>query len=394
MSFKTRAALFAALMACVLTAFCSCVNEDYDLTKDLDKSISIDGDISAPIGNSEKILVSDLLNLDENNDDVLTVDRNGDYSLFVEGCRIESSFVVPPSSFTEISVPGEIVRIGAFPDFLNMNGTTLDLYDPQILISVYNESPLPMTLNADIVSINEEHKASVHIGDKGSATETIRLEPTGTTKICISRTGKNIPAGYNSLKVENISDLFKIVPERMGLTNILIKADSKDIPANPDKFYTFRCAYDIAAPLAFGGDLRFEYSYDFTGWNETFNSEDGGKEFEVRNADVDFDLMNSIPLGFELTAAAIDKSATVIPGITVIVDGNVSAGSLEKPSGNSMTLNIKASAEDMRTLDGIRMILKAKGTDKEYQGICVNKNQGIKLENIKIKLQGSITTEL
>ena len=29
----------------------SCLNEDYDLTKDIDTNISIDGDISAPLGN-------------------------------------------------------------------------------------------------------------------------------------------------------------------------------------------------------------------------------------------------------------------------------------------------------------------------------------------------------
>ena len=49
----------------------SCLNEDYDLTKDIDTNISIDRDISAPLGNSEFILVDDFLNLGNDAADVL-----------------------------------------------------------------------------------------------------------------------------------------------------------------------------------------------------------------------------------------------------------------------------------------------------------------------------------
>ena len=75
MSSTIKTALLVALAVGIPDLFCSCVNEDYDLTKDFDKTISIDGDIYAPIGNSEIILVGDLLDLDENNNDILTVDR-------------------------------------------------------------------------------------------------------------------------------------------------------------------------------------------------------------------------------------------------------------------------------------------------------------------------------
>lgn len=44
--------LSGAAMLSAAVSVTSCFNEDYDLTKDIDTNISIDGDISAPLGNS------------------------------------------------------------------------------------------------------------------------------------------------------------------------------------------------------------------------------------------------------------------------------------------------------------------------------------------------------
>lgn len=105
MSFRTRTALFVALTLTLPATFNSCVNEDYDLTKDIDKTICIDGEISAPIGNSETIFVTDLLNLDDESD-VLFLDINDNYVLTFMGNRTEASFTVPSFRFS-----GDIVTM-------------------------------------------------------------------------------------------------------------------------------------------------------------------------------------------------------------------------------------------------------------------------------------------
>lgn len=393
MSFKTTKSLLASLVLASPVVFHSCINKDYDLTKDFDNTITIDGDISAPIGNSETIVASDLLDIEEDGLDILSVDSDGNYSLSIQGRDVEGVFVIPSSSFPGATFHGDFINVGNYPDFISRDGAVLDLYNPQVLISVYNESPLPMTLNADIVSRKGENTCTVHLGDNGSATVPIVLEASGTTKICFSRTGEGAPAGYKSVKSAGLSEILRILPEQICLTNIEIKADSKDIPEGHDKTYSFHCGYDILVPLAFGSDLRFEYSYDFIGWNETFNP-DSGDGFDVKNADVMFDFVNMIPVGMDVTASAIDASGNAIPGITIQTKGTILSGSTGNPSRNPMTLNLKSSAQDMRNLDGIRLDIKALGPDKEHLGVCLNKNQGIRLENMKIRLQGSITTEL
>ena len=167
--------------------------------------------------------------------------------------------------------------------------------------------------------------------------------------------------------------------------------------------YRFAYDYEVKAPLAFGGELSLEYDTDFDGWNETFNPKDDKKsdkdkkkdfDLNVEDADVTFDFVNMIPLNLLLTAQAIDVDGKVLPGVTVTLSGVVPAGSVEKPGRKALTLNMKASAENMRRLDGIRMHLKATSKDSQYQGICLNKNQGVRLENMKLRFLGNVDVEL
>lgn len=602
MSFRTRTALFVALTLTLPATFNSCVNEDYDLTKDIDKTICINGEISAPIGNSETIFVTDLLNLDGDESDVLFLDINDNYVLTFMGNRTEASFTVPsfrfsgdimtngghlglikrsdimeelapglsgtglpvpkgltvkrtfdasttpleidediPEEVTDVKdihgnavakvtflantgkatlsgltvdfpdylifagiskgqidcdfdkesntlrfgqvevgrvmsevslditgidltkipagqgfiwdrhkmllndnitltgfdvslltddlgntfgdIPEEVhidtgiklnsldikdvtvkvdpkvaitpqaINVGKLPDFVNGDGAVLDLYDPQIMLFLGNDSPLTMSLNADLESYKGASRNTVHIGDNGGATDKITVKSGMTSRIYLSRTGESAPSGYQNVKVSNLSDIVKNVPERISIANIDVKADDEFVTVQTDKSYNFYCSYSIIAPLAFGKDMRIDYCSDYDGWNEIFNSED--VDYEINSAVVTFDCVNTIPFGIEMTAAAIDKEDNVIPEITVTIEGNVSSGSVDKPSKTPMTLNLKTSSgDDMRRLDGIRMNNRISGADNDHSGVCLNKRQSIKLENMKIKIKGAINTEL
>lgn len=602
MSFRTRTALFVALTLTLPATFNSCVNEDYDLTKDIDKTICIDGEISAPIGNSETIFVTDFLNLDGDESDVLFLDINDNYVLTFMGNRTEASFTVPsfrfsgdimtngghlglikrsdimeelapglsgtglpvpkgltvkrtfdasttpleidediPEEVTDVKdihgnavakvtflantgkatlsgltvdfpdylifagiskgqidcdfdkesntlrfgqvevgrvmsevslditgidltkipagqgfirdrhkmllndnitltgfevslltddlgntfgdIPEEVhidtgiklnsldikdvtvkvdpkvaitpqaINVGKLPDFVNGDGAVLDLYDPQIMLFLGNDSPLTMSLNADLESYKGASRNTVHIGDNGGATDKITVKSGMTSRIYLSRTGESAPSGYQNVKVSNLSDIVKNVPERISIANIDVKADDEFVTVQTDKSYNFYCSYSIIAPLAFGKDMRIDYCSDYDGWNEIFNSED--VDYEINSAVVTFDCVNTIPFGIEMTAAAIDKEDNVIPEITVTIEGNVSSGSVDKPSKTPMTLNLKTSSgDDMRRLDGIRMNNRISGADNDHSGVCLNKRQSIKLENMKIKIKGAVNTEL
>lgn len=568
----------------------SCLNEDYDLTKDIDTNISIDGDISAPLGNSELILVDDFLNLGNDTEDVLKADASGNYYVSVTGrgassdvelpvlsfsdelvtdggyiakirkseLPLPSSGTVPAEQYTkhfnvsstpmtinedvpheiravkdaEVSgvvkislmvttgkatlsdliidfpeylefadvkdpglnfnpdgnlltiknpqistmaknyylnvvgidfdkipsgqgflpsqhkivlndeiklsafdvnavlsdlgttveaIPNEIVadidisisslivktalvkvdpdividpfisNVGELPYFLSGDDVVLDLYNPVLKLNIDNRTPLKLNLNADIMSYKGADHRTAHVGNANGG-EAIMLIPSGMNRLYVSKTGEGVPAGFASVVVPDFSSLISIVPDRIGVENIDVEAADEFVTLTSGGRYNVIYDFELAAALAFGKDVKIVYSTDFTGWNETFNPNDESFALEIRDADVKFDFVNMIPMTISLDAAAIDVDGNVIPEIKVTLNGDIPAGSVEKPSTSALTLNLEGSAEQMRKLDGLRLNLT--GSDPgTMSGVCLNKNQGVQFKNMKIRLQAKMDIE-
>lgn len=126
----------------------SCLNEDYDLTKDIDTNISIDGDISAPLGNSEFILVDDFLNLGKDAADVLKADASGNYYFSVTGRGTSSDVELPVLSFSDelVTDGGYIAKIKKSELPLPSSGTV----PAEQYTKHFNVSSTPMTVNEDV----------------------------------------------------------------------------------------------------------------------------------------------------------------------------------------------------------------------------------------------------
>lgn len=568
----------------------SCLNEDYDLTKDIDTNISIDGDISAPLGNSEFVLVDDFLNLGNDAADVLKADASGNYYISVTGRGTSSDVELPFLSFSdelvtdggyiakikkselqlpsrgtvpaepytkhfnvsstpmtvnedvpheiravkdaEVSgvvnisltvttgkatlsdliidfpeylefadvkdaglnfnpdgnlltikspkistvaknyylnvvgidfdkipsgqgflpsqhkivlndeiklsafdvnavlsdlgttveaVPNEIVadigisisslivktalvkvdpdividpfisNVGELPDFLSGDDVFLDLCNPVLKLNIDNRTPLKLNLNADIMSYKGADHRTTHVGNANGG-EAIMLTPSGMNRLYVSGTGEGVPAGFASVVVPDFSSLISIVPDRIGVENIDVDAADEFVTLTSGGRYNVVYDFELAAALAFGKDVKIVYSTDFTGWNETFNPNDESFALEIRDADVKFDFVNMIPMTISLDAAAIDVDGNVIPGIKVTLNGDIPAGSVEKPSTSALTLNLEGGAEQMRKLDGLRLNLT--GSDPgTMSGVCLNKNQGVQFKNMKIRLQAKMDIE-
>lgn len=126
----------------------SCLNEDYDLTKGIDTNISIDGDISAPLGNSELILVDDFLNLGNDAEDVLKTDSSGNYYISVTGRGTSSDVELPLLSFSDelVTDGGYIAKIKKSELPLPSSGAV----PAEQYTKHFNVSSTPMTVNEDV----------------------------------------------------------------------------------------------------------------------------------------------------------------------------------------------------------------------------------------------------
>ena len=98
-----RHALIPAV--CIVSSFIcitACVKEEYDLSKGIDTTINVNGDISAPLGSTEKILIGDFFEIDPQNSAISVVD--GDYVLSLSGDMVRHDIDVPELGISGISV--------------------------------------------------------------------------------------------------------------------------------------------------------------------------------------------------------------------------------------------------------------------------------------------------
>mgnify|MGYP000400471033 FL=1 len=88
----TRRALNCLLLS-ALGLTTACVDNSYDLTKDIDLTITVGGDLTTPGNSSEEITLDDLFDVDYETSDLDTLD-NGDFVLCVNGDPTNSSVKV------------------------------------------------------------------------------------------------------------------------------------------------------------------------------------------------------------------------------------------------------------------------------------------------------------
>lgn len=81
--------LFLSMFSVSIT---SCVDDAYDLNKDVDLTITVGGDITTPGSSTEKITLEKIFELDD--DSNIKIAENGDYSLQQYGDPSNSDIIV------------------------------------------------------------------------------------------------------------------------------------------------------------------------------------------------------------------------------------------------------------------------------------------------------------
>lgn len=168
-----------------LTIFTSCVNEEYDLDKEIDMEMTLLKNVSLPVGNIEKFTLAEILEIETSeNSTGIIIDENGDYMLNFSGEKIESQIEIPSMNMADggtiESEPIEVV----FPtvDFDIIGGV---IVEKEIVYSEATGSPLETELMLDfnttfpkeVVDIKEVTVDSRMIVNIGTSEGRIYIKP-------------------------------------------------------------------------------------------------------------------------------------------------------------------------------------------------------------------------
>ena len=147
----------------------------------------------------------------------------------------------------------------------------------------------------------------------------------------------------------------------------------------------------INLPFTPEEDYHDTDSYEINGWNETINGEN--VTFDIDRLTLKADFENQVPMRFVLSAEAIDTEGNAIPEITTELDVEILAGTLGSPTTSPITIIVSGNG-DISRMDGLRLLIDCYAPGKDLLGTPLDTAQGVRMLNIKARLQGKADIEL
>lgn len=285
----------------------------------------------------------------------------------------------------QINISETKFDINDIPDFLSDPENHLDLSNPQVTLSITNNSPLPITLNGRLTSYSKGNEiAEVGIGES-YGTAPVIAHANGTTDIIISRAP--VAGAADNIVVPELSTLLNTIPDLISFHDAVSKAVPQVSEFILGSTYTFDCDYTAVIPLAFGDAMQLHYTHIDDNWDEDL------EKYNFNTAVVTADVVNTIPLDMTPDAVALDAHGNDYTTIDVDVDGTVSAGTIAQPSVTQLKITLKSTGKNISGLDGVKLLFYATANDS-FTGTNLNKDQAVKFENIKITLKGGVLVDL
>lgn len=299
----------------------------------------------------------------------------------------EVTAVVDP----QIDITIDPVMVNELPDFLQDNEVEIDMTDPKIFLYVTNESPVAVNFSADMIPYKDgQAQHTVILGDKPNGTEPITI-PANTTDYVICLHRLEDAAGIEADQIITVPDLNNLVakiPDEIRTENIEATAVQTPITLELGRNYNVKTDYNVVAPLQFNDQTRIVYNDQMDDWNSDM------EDIDARHAEISLTATNTIPLGMTMTADAIDPDGNVLSDITATVEGGISAGTPDAPTTSTLTIRLESKADGaLKNMDGIAYRVEA-SVPTEVQGITLNENQSLKLDNVIITVKGGVTVDL
>lgn len=290
-----------------------------------------------------------------------------------------------------IKLDDQLINLKEIPEILKRKETVTDFSALRLLVNVNNESPLSLSLNADIKSFKDNETIhELHLGKTGDSQELII--PGSTIKdFCISEDGKYVPENYDRVDVKGLNSLLFPIPDSIKIENIECRSSQEPVKVSRGESYKLIAEYQINTPVSFGENFSIADTLKIKGWNKSLN---GGKvSYKVKGLIVEMDIANTLPLGLKAEFHPVDIEGKEITEIKITGDSEIRPGSVTNPSYNHINLNMDLNEGALQELDGLKILLHVK-TDSDHAGIVLNREQGVRIEKSSAKINGNVDAKL
>ncbi len=288
------------------------------------------------------------------------------------------------------------VTVNNVPSFLDDAEVTIDLYNPQLTLTVSNNLTVPALIkSAHLVSTDQAGRT---IGDV-TLDEAIRLPLSNDgnshdTRILVCRTTDDVDiSAYDQVIVQrDLHTLLTRVPRHLSF-GCTAEADPNTTASfSLGQQYTLQPTYAFEAPLAFGENTTIVYSDSIDDMHKDLEDIDfvSGKT----QIEVSADVVSSLPLQLAVEAYAVDTNHRRISSSDLRVETAVNVPACAD-AAHPVSGTVKATVQQLK--DGAlqrvdALIFKAKASSTaQTNGIRLNAaSQTLRLNNITARVTGKV----
>lgn len=290
------------------------------------------------------------------------------------------------------------IEFDNLPDFIKDEEVSLDIENPVIRLSLWNQVPADISLNAVLTGMRDEKAISkLEIGsDYGTSNITFRGSKFGDeegvrTHIWVSRRPvDHLPDTVSeNVIIPEVMEIVRHMPDAIQIEASACTDSTKVITMSLSQKYKAVPAYEMVVPLKIGKDMKIVYNKDFEDLHKNL------KHIDLHEIIITAQAENHLPLDMRMKMEAYDINGKEINGL------NYEMPDLENPipgfNGSSIlsagvisnfTISIKNAGSDncLRQLDHLRLKIYATSS-VELEGQFLNRNQNLQLRNIKVLLK-------
>ena len=282
-------------------------------------------------------------------------------------------------------IPDEVFNLNDVPEIMKGDNLCIDLYNPMIYLGVGNTSPFAFSINADITAYSGNKEYGVHLGNQNAnASDAIYVAADSRSEFVVSRRQvQNLAQGQKNIVVPQFGDIIKVIPDAISIHDINVKSATQTAVIKPGSTYNASVAYRLTTPLAFDNEFYINYSLDLE--NLDLYLEDAW----VKSAEIRMNLINSVPVDFNISAKCLDSDGNVRNDVTVTLNDSIKAGTHQNPTDNALVIRLDNASKELN-ISALRLTLEASSSNPELAGVCLNRNQGFEIKDILIALPDGV----
>ena len=354
--------------------FFGCVNPEYNL-----ENVEIP-DITVPLGNSKKVHLSKIFETSVIDGFLRVDEKTNDYYLVLSEGKFSPSldlFSLPKTKAIKLGTYIDVMSLENFADALEGENFRLDMNSLRLDIAFNTTFPKELTVSPSLV-YNDNTLAL------GMLDIPAWDEMNSKTHFSFSETGHSANTVSTPMVVEGFDSFLNPTPKTVIFTMDSFLKNEEDLEdvrqINPTDLYAIYIDYTLVK-YAFGKDsmIKSEAIVD--------NIRVEGLE-ELKKANLQFNVVNSIPLDFEMQVEFLKDNETR-NDIKFTFEGDIKGGSIETPSINPIYAILES--ETSLEFDAVKVYLVSRASEQQ---VVLNTEQYVQLTDINVKLPEGTTISM